>query len=258
MASPMLQEIFGGRLIGLAGSLDALPGPDKLRAASIGAGFAGLLSLFNIVGRIFWASLSDPIGRKRTYALFFGLGLALYAAAPFAGRLGSPALFVALFCLILTMYGGGFATIPAYLADLFGTQFVGAIHGRLLTAWSTAGILGPVLVNYLRESQIARGVAPGDSYRLTMWILAGLLALGFLANLLVRPVASRHFMSDEELARERAMGSETPGGAAPAPLESVPPSRASWIAAAAAWTGIGLPLAWGIWKTVEKALALCR
>lgn len=258
MASPMLQEIFGGRLIGLAGSLDALPGPDKLRAASIGAGFAGLLSLFNIVGRIFWASLSDHIGRKRTYALFFGLGLALYAAAPFAGRLGSPALFVALFCLILTMYGGGFATIPAYLADLFGTQFVGAIHGRLLTAWSTAGILGPVLVNYLRESQISRGVAPGDSYRLTMWILAGLLALGFLANLLVRPVAARHFMSDEELAKERAISSETPGGAAPAPLESVPPSRASWIAAAAAWTGIGLPLAWGIWKTVEKALALFR
>jgi MFS family permease len=257
MASPMLQEVFGGRLIGLAGPLADLSTADKLRVASIGAGFAGLLSLFNIAGRIFWASLSDYIGRKRTYAIFFGLGLALYAVVPFAGRISSPALFVALFCLILTMYGGGFATIPAYLADLFGTQFVGAIHGRLLTAWSTAGVLGPVLVNYIREFQIARGVPPEASYNKTMLILAGLLALGFLANMLVRPVAARRFMSDEELAKERKLGHEKASVPASEP-ESVPSSRASWAAVAAAWTAIGIPLAWGIWKTVEKALALFR
>ncbi len=258
MASPMLQEVFGGRLIGLSGPLSALSEADKLRVASIGAGFAGLLSLFNIAGRIFWASLSDYIGRKRTYTIFFGLGLALYAAAPFAGRISSPALFVALFCLILTMYGGGFATIPAYLADLFGTQFVGAIHGRLLTAWSTAGVLGPVLVNYIREFQIARGVAPESSYNTTMLILAGLLALGFLANALVRPVAARHFMSEEELAGERRLGHEKGSAVVAVEPVSIAPSRASWAAVAAAWTAIGIPLAWGIWKTAEKALALFR
>ena len=76
------------------------------------------------------------------------------------------------------MYGGGFATIPAYLADLFGVGNVSAIHGRLLTAWSTAGILGPVLVNYIREFQIGRGVAPADAYTFTMYILVGVSRRG--------------------------------------------------------------------------------
>ena len=141
IASPMIQEIFGGRLIGVPGSLNELTQAQKAQLATIGAGFAALLSLFNIGGRIGWASLSDYIGRKRTYFIFFALGILLYSSAPFAGRTGHVAVFVLIFCLILTMYGGGFATIPAYLADLFGTQYVGAIHGRLLTAWSTAGIL---------------------------------------------------------------------------------------------------------------------
>ena len=136
--------------------------------------------MFNIAGRISWASLSDYIGRKRTYFIFFALGTALYALAPFAGRIGSVALFVVIFCLILTMYGGGFATIPAYLADIFGTQFVGAIHGRLLTAWSAAGILGPVLVNYIREYQIDSGVPAAQAYNVTMYVLAGLLVIGLL------------------------------------------------------------------------------
>ena len=129
----------------------------------------------------------------------------LYAAVPFAGRSGLVPLFVAIFCLILTMYGGGFATIPAYLADIFGTQFVGAIHGRLLTAWSAAGILGPVLVNYIREYQIDRGIPAAQAYNFTMYVLAGLLVAGFFANLAVRPVADRYYMSDEELARERGL-----------------------------------------------------
>jgi MFS family permease len=103
------------------------------------------------------------------------------------------------------MYGGGFATIPAYLADIFGTQFVGAIHGRLLTAWSAAGILGPVLVNYIREYQIDRGMPAAQAYNVTMYVLAGLLVLGFFCNLALRPVDERHYMTDEELARERGL-----------------------------------------------------
>ena len=270
MASPMLQEVFGGRLIGLDGPLASLSTADKLRTASIGAGFAGLLSLFNIAGRFFWASMSDFIGRKRTYVIFFALGAVLYAAAPFAGGIKNIALFVGLFCVILTMYGGGFATIPAYLADLFGTQFVGAIHGRLLTAWSTAGVLGPVLVNYIREFQLKRGVPNEAAYNTTMYILAGLLLLGFLANLLVKPVAAKHFMTDKELENERRTGRDTavtthaagPAEAPPAAPAALPqawhPDRSSWITVAAAWTLIGIPLAWGILKTAEKAAALFR
>ena len=186
-ASPMIQEVFRGRV-----------------SASAAAGFVGLLSLANIAGRIGWASFSDYLGRKRTYLIFFSLGTLLYALAPTAGKLGNVVLFVLIFCVILTMYGGGFATIPAYLADIFGTQFVGAIHGRLLTAWSTAGVLGPVLVNYLRQYQIDHGVAKADAYNFTMYVLAALLVVGFFSNLSVRPVAERHYMSDQELATERA------------------------------------------------------
>src|SRR5204863_1062289 len=101
-------------------------------------GFVGLLSLFNMAGRFGWASLSDEIGRKATYGIFFTLGTALYALVPLTGKMGSVVLFVACFALILSMYGGGFATIPAYLADVFGTKYVSAVHGRLLTAWSAA------------------------------------------------------------------------------------------------------------------------
>jgi MFS family permease len=148
MASPMLQEIFGGSLIGHPDiGFPHLDPDQKKLVATIAAGFTGLLSLFNIGGRFFWASLSDRIGRKATYYTFFILGIALYALAPWAAHIGSKALFVLMFGVILSMYGGGFATVPAYLADVFGTQFVGAIHGRLLTAWSTAGIIGPVVVN---------------------------------------------------------------------------------------------------------------
>src|SRR6266852_1533755 len=208
MASPMLQEVFGGKLIGVPAALKDLLGDQRAQVATIGAGFAALLSLFNIAGRIFWASLSDYLGRKRTYFVFFSLGILLYSLAPFAGKIGNVPLFVAIFCVILTMYGGGFATVPAYLADLFGTLHVGAIHGRLLTAWSMAGILGPVLVNYIREFQIARGVPNAQAYNTTMYILAALLVIGFFANLAVKPVAERYYMTDVELAAERQLGHE--------------------------------------------------
>jgi MFS family permease len=170
-ASPMIQEMF--------------PGSISVAAA---AGFVGLLSLANMIGRFFWSSLSDYIGRKAVYATFFALGALLYAVVPSTGRAGNVVLFVAGYVIIMSMYGGGFATIPAYLRDMFGSFQVGAIHGRLLTAWSTAGILGPVLVNYIREYEIAHGVAKADAYTMTMHIMAALLVIGFVCNLLVRPV----------------------------------------------------------------------
>jgi MFS family permease len=174
-ASPMIQEMFPGRVT---------PGA--------AAGFVGLLSLFNMLGRLFWASTSDYIGRRNTYMVFFLLGIALYASVPTTGHIGSVSLFVLGFLVILTMYGGGFATIPAYLRDLFGTMHVGAIHGRLLTAWSMAGVLGPVLVNYIRQYQIDHGVPKADAYSITMYIMAGLLFLGFLCNYFVTAVHTRH------------------------------------------------------------------
>jgi MFS family permease len=178
-ASPMIQEMFPGAI-----------------TVSAAAGFVGLLSLANMGGRFFWSSLSDLIGRKPTYATFFLLGAVLYGTVPTAGRIGSVALFVIGYVIIMSMYGGGFATIPAYLRDMFGTIQVGAIHGRLLTAWSTAGVLGPVLVNYIREYQIAHGVAKANAYTVTMYIMAGLLVIGFICNLLVRAVHERFFVPE--------------------------------------------------------------
>ena len=174
-ASPMIQEVFKGKI-----------------TPSAAAGFVGLLSLFNMGGRFFWASLSDKIGRKATYAIFFTLGTALYALVPQVGHLGSVALFVACFCIILTMYGGGFATVPAYLADVFGTKYVSAVHGLLLTAWSAAGFFGPILVNYIRQAQIDHGVPKDQAYNVTMYIMAGLLVIAFFANLAVKPVSAEH------------------------------------------------------------------
>ena len=257
MASPMLQEIFAGSLIGrpeLAfGALDA---EQKKQIATIAAAFVGLLSLFNIAGRFFWASLSDKLGRKMTYATFFGLGILLYALSPWAAHAGSLALFVAFFCIILSMYGGGFATVPAYLADMFGTQFVGAIHGRLLTAWSTAGIIGPVVVNYIREAQIAAGVPRAQVYDRTMYILAGMLVLGFLCNLLVRPVATRWFMKDAEVA---ALQARSANAAATLQYGSFGIGKGGFNGAAlVAWAFVGIPLAWGVWVTLTKSAALFR
>ena len=171
-ASAMIQEMF--------------PGTVTVKDA---ASFVVLLSLANLVGRFAWSSLSDHIGRRATYATFFALGAALYATVPTIGRSGSVVWFIAAYAVILSMYGGGFATIPAYLRDRFGTLQVGAIHGRLLTAWSTAGVLGPVLVNYIREYQIGRGVPKAEAYSVTMYLMAGLLIIGFLANIALTPVA---------------------------------------------------------------------
>ncbi|WP_312804495.1 OFA family MFS transporter [Agrobacterium cavarae] len=255
MASPMLQEIFAGSLIGQPGVAFAdLDAAQKAQIAAIAAGFTGLLSLFNIGGRFFWASMSDKIGRKNTYFCFFILGIILYALAPTLALMGSKALFVLAFGIILSMYGGGFATIPAYLADIFGTQFVGAIHGRLLTAWATAGIVGPVVVNYIREAQIAAGVAPGPAlYTSTMYILAGMLALGLIANAFVKPLSDKWFMSDEEVASLQAKTAAANAG----PTGSFGIGKGGFDGKAAlAWAAVGLPLLWGVWVTLKSSFAL--
>ena len=254
MASPMLQEVFGGRLIGVDLGINDLSADQKKLIAAIAAGFTGLLSLFNIIGRFFWASTSDKIGRKATYFIFFALGIVLYALTPSAGHAGSVALFVGAFCIILSMYGGGFATVPAYLADMFGTQFVGAIHGRLLTAWSTAGVLGPLLVNYIRDAQLASGVAKSAAYDKTLLILAGLLVIGFVANLLVRPVDARRFMSDAELEAVRRQAHE--GTAISDSAAASVGTGGAGVAVILAWLAVGLPLAWGVWQTLQKAVVL--
>jgi MFS family permease len=252
MASPMLQEIFGGSLIGHPEmSFTALSDTQRQAVAAIAAGFAGLLSLFNIGGRFFWASLSDHIGRKATYFVFFVLGMAMYALAPWAAHAGSKVLFVGFFCIILSMYGGGFATVPAYLADLFGTQFVGAIHGRLLTAWSTAGIIGPVLVSYMREAAISAGVPRSSVYDVTLYLLAGLLVIGLIANLLVRPVAHRWLMSDQDLAAAQGSIVTTGDGS----LAATRRSRFG-VVAALAWGAVGIPILWGVWITLNKVTVL--
>ena len=252
MASPMLQEIFGPLLVGAAGG-GAITAAQKAAIAAAAAGLVGLISLFNSLGRLFWASMSDFLGRKLTYYIFFVLGIALYCLMPTLGHRGAAGLFVIAVCIILTMYGGGFATVPAYLADVFGTQMVGAIHGRLLTAWSVAGIIGPVLIANIRELQLKAGVPHNLVYDRTLYILAGLLLAGLICNLLIRPVDEKYYMTDRELEAERAL---TRGN-----------TRVSADAASAArggfgplgflsWIAVGVPFLIGVWIALEKAAAL--
>ncbi len=176
-ASLMSQEMFPGIITPVAA-----------------AGLVGLMSLFNMGGRFAWATTSDYIGRKNTYFVFMVLGFILYCLVPLTGTAGSVAGFVLCFLIIISMYGGGFSTVPAYLKDMFGTRYVGAIHGLLLTAWSAAGIFGPVIVNYLREYNVTHGVPKADAYNNTMYIMAGLLVIGFICNFFVKAVDSRFHM----------------------------------------------------------------
>jgi MFS family permease len=171
-ASPMCQDMFGVSPV-------------------VAGGFVGLLSIFNMVGRFLWSSASDFTGRKAIYAIYFVLGSTLYCLIPFSQGINSVALFVALTCVIISMYGGGFATIPAYLRDLFGTVQVGAIHGRVITAWSMAAVLGPQLVTYVSSYQKAHGVPKAEAYNLTLYIMAGILVAGLVCNLFVRQVDTR-------------------------------------------------------------------
>jgi MFS family permease len=252
MASPMLQEVFGGDLIGVAKRFGELDKTQLTAIAGVAAGFAALLSLFNIAGRFVWASLSDKIGRKTTYSVFFILGGILYASIPGSAAAGSTLLFVFAVAIIISMYGGGFATVPAYLADLFGTQNVGAIHGRLLTAWSTAGILGPVIVNYMREYQLGLGLPRAQVYNQTMYILVGLLVIGLICNLMIRPVADKWFMSDAELEEERRIAHDR-AAATDVGAGNLGFHRSSPVVVVLAWTAVGIPLAWGVYRTLLSA-----
>lgn len=182
-ASVMIQEMF---------SIEAV-GESKAVTVAAAAGFVGLLSLFNMLGRFFWSTTSDKLGRKNTYTVFFLLGAVLYVLIPTFGTMGNTFLFIVTFCIIISMYGGGFATVPAYLKDMFGVMQVGAIHGRLLVAWSLAALFGPSLINYLRAYQINTvGLPPAQAYSFTMYIMAGLLLVGLVCNLLVKPVKEEY------------------------------------------------------------------
>ena len=197
-----------------------------------------------------------------TYAIFFVLGFVLYVSLPWSAKGHSIALFAGAVCIILSMYGGGFATVPAYLADLFGTQMVGAIHGRLLTAWATAGILGPVVVNYMREYQLSLGMPKDQVYNTTMYILAGMLVLGLICNLLIRPVAAKHFMTPEELAAEKKLAHEKSAAEAAATASSDDMSKIGTggnpLVIGLAWAAVGIPLIWGITLVLQKSAVLFR
>ncbi|MGE5612189.1 MAG: MFS transporter, partial [Bacillota bacterium] len=192
-ASPMIQEMFPGRV------LEAAAG-----------GFVGLLSLFNMGGRFFWSATSDYIGRKWTFMCFFLIGAPLYFLAPFAGtRFASVLLFVAICCVLLSMYGGGFATMPAYIRDLFGAKDFAPIYGRVLTAWSAAGIVGPVLVNYIRRYRLDQGASPPAAYSTVLWAMAGILVIGLICNLMIRAV--RQAEASPVTSTTGVAGGETPG-----------------------------------------------
>jgi MFS family permease len=259
-AAPMLQETFGGALIGQPDIGFADIKKDEAltaAAAAVGAGFVGLISLFNIFGRFAWATSSDKLGRKRTYYIFFVLGALMYCTATYVAGFKSLSLFVGAFCVIASMYGGGFATIPAYLADMFGTQFVGAIHGRLLTAWSTAGILGPVVVNYMHDTRLEAKVPFEQIYAPIFVVLAGLLVAGFIANFLVKPVDEKYYMTDAELEAERKLAHEKSmaanvGGA----TIGVSQSASNPILVLLAWALVLIPISYGIWSTIQKAWGL--
>jgi MFS family permease len=180
-AAPMIQDFFGSV------------------TAAAAAGFVGLLSICNMSGRFGWSSTSDVIGRKPTYMMFLGVGAICYFLIAVAGT-ASLAVFVVLTGIIISFYGGGFATVPAYLKDLFGTIEVGAIHGRLLTAWSAAGIAGPLIVNGLADHETSVGKSGSDLYTISFFIMVGVLVVGFLANLAIKPVDRRFFEEEDTTA----------------------------------------------------------
>ena len=187
-ASPMIQDFFRE------------DGTSTVTAAAAG-GFVGVLSLANMLGRFVWSSLSDRIGRKATYVMYLGVGLVLYLLLALVGSV-SPVVFVALAAVIISYYGGGFATVPAYLKDLFGTLEVGAIHGRLLTAWAAAGVAGPLIVNRILDTVGEPGNLVAADYRPALLTMVVVLAVGFVANLLIKPVAESHFDQDAHTANE--------------------------------------------------------
>jgi len=227
VASPMIQEIFPGRL-----------------NASLAAGFVGLLSLFNLAGRLGWSSASDRLGRQRAYAIYLSLGMLLYLLEPWVARQGMLPLFVLLMAVIMSFYGGVFATIPAYLSDVFGTGHVGSIHGRLLTAWSCAGVAGPYLVNGVCKMQLERGIPPERAYDLALWMVSALLVVGLVANAFVKKRVAdlpRVVIPLSWDKKHRVWSPSIKNGS---------------IQLFLAWSLVLLPMGWGIWMTLWKASSL--
>ncbi len=173
-ASPMMQDLFG-------------------RTPQQAASVVAVISLFNAGGRLLWSSASDLLGRRTTYLIFFVVQFALFLAIPRLAQMGAWWPFLVCLLTVFTMYGGGFATMPAFLADLFGSRNVGAIHGAVLTAWSVAAVMGPVIITQLSERARA-ALAPGEPrvhiYDQPLMLLAGLLAVGFVLTLAVKPLPS--------------------------------------------------------------------
>lgn len=233
-AAPMIQDFFR-------------EGADSTVAAASAAGFVGLLSLFNLSGRFIWSSTSDVVGRKNIYVGYLGLGIVLYAFLAFQGS-SSTILFALVAGVIISFYGGGFATAPAYLRDLFGTYQVGAIHGRLLTAWAAAGVVGPLIINGFLDARGEPGQLNASDYRPALLTMVGILAVGFVANLLIRPVADRFH---EEKRPVTSTAEESVGSAA----HDVAVDQAGPLLFVA-WIVVLVPLAYGIYETVVKAADL--
>ncbi len=231
-AAPMIQDFFR-------------EGEKSSVSTAAAAGFVGVLSLCNMLGRFVWSSTSDIIGRKLIYVIYLGLGIALYLTLALGGG-GTVALFVILAGVIISFYGGGFATVPAYLRDLFGTFQVGAIHGRLLTAWSAAGIAGPLIINGFLDAQGKPGELTAPDYRAALLTMVGVLVVGFVANLLIRPVSERfHESGDGDDADET-------GGSGVVEDESHGVSPILVVA----WLVVSIPLAYGVYQTLVKAIDL--
>ena len=237
-ASPMIQDFFRD-------------GGDSSVTVAAAGGFVGLLSLFNMAGRFVWSSTSDYIGRKPIYMVYLGVGIVLYVALALVGAT-STAIIVLLAAIIISFYGGGFATIPAYLRDLFGVFQVGAIHGRLLTAWSAAGVAGPLIINGFLDSAGGAGTLTADSYRPALFTMVAILGVGFVANLLVRPVAAKFHedmsahKADVEAEREASLAEE----------ESAGSGGTSTVRLVLSWAVVSILLAYGVFQTVTTALKL--
>ena len=234
-AAPMITDFFR-------------EGSESSIKAATAAGFVGVLSLANMVGRFVWSSTSDVIGRKPIYMVYLGVGIVAYVLLAVFGSSGV-VLFALLAALIISFYGGGFATVPAYLRDLFGTYQVGAIHGRLLTAWSAAGVAGPLIINGFLDAQGTPGELTSAAYRPALFTMVGLLVVGFIANLLVRPVAERWHEHQDTV--DKAKGTSSGGGQTGAVGSDVP----SWLLPVA-WTIVSVPLAYGVYKVLVTASAL--
>lgn len=236
-ASPMIQDFFRGA-----------DGSSTVAAAAA-AGFVGFLSLTNMAGRFIWSSTSDVIGRKNIYLLYLGGGVLLYFALATWGSL-SMALFIILSGIILSFYGGGFATVPAYLRDLFGTLQVGAIHGRLLTAWACAGIAGPLIINGFLDARGEPGSLTAADYRPALFTMVALLVIGLIANILVREVKEEHHV---ESSPQKA---DTPASEKESTTPEVEPAGAPPVPVWLAWAVVAIPLAYGIVQTLNNAVRL--